>query len=98
MRIVKSVFPVLLLTSFFSTASYGAVADRVTGEIDPSQVVKVKGNIHGFAQRETDLGRADASKMIQGVTLVFHPSAAQQKDLDNLLAQQQDRSSPNYRK
>ena len=98
MRIVKSVLPVLILASFFSTASYGAVADRVTGEIDPSQMVKVKGNIHGFAQRETDLGRADASKMIQGVTLVFHPSAAQQKDLDNLLAQQQDRSSPNYRK
>ena len=98
MRIVKSVFPVLLLASFFSTASDGAVADRVTGEIDPSQMVKVKGNIHGFAQRETDLGRADAGEMIQGVTLVFHPSAAQQKDLDNLLAQQQDRSSPNYRK
>ena len=53
MRIVKSVLPVLILASFFSTASYSAVADRVTGEIDPSQMVKVKGNIHGFAQRET---------------------------------------------
>ena len=36
--------------------------------------------------------------MLNGVTLVFHPSAAQQADLNNLLAQQQERSSPNYHK
>jgi subtilase family serine protease len=35
---------------------------------------------------------------MQGVTLAFHPSAAQQKDLDNFLAELGDPSSPNYHK
>jgi Pro-kumamolisin, activation domain len=98
MRFAKSIFPVLLMASFLSTASYAAVVDRITREIDPSQTVAVRGNVHGLARPDSDLGRADAGKMMHGVTLVFHPSAAQQQDLDNLLAEQQDRSSPNYHK
>src|SRR5215469_8364872 len=35
---------------------------------------------------------------MQGITLAFHPSAAQQKDLDNFLAELGDPSSPNYHK
>lgn len=98
MRIVKLIFPALLMASFLSSVSYGIVPDRIKGEIDPSQPVAVKGNVHGLARSNFDLGRADASKMIHGVTLVFRPSATQQQDLDNLLAQQQDRSSPDYHK
>ena len=98
MRFAKSIFPVLLMASFLSTASHAAVADRITREIDPSQTVAVRGNVHGLARPDSDLGRADAGKMMHGVTLVFHPSGAQQQDLDNLLAEQQDRSSPNYHK
>lgn len=98
MRMVKSIFPLLLIASLFPLSSYAAVADRITGQIDASQRVPVRGNVHGLAQPNADLGRTDAGKMLHGVTLVFHPSASQQQDLDNLLAQQQDRSSPNYRK
>lgn len=98
MRIVKSIVPALLMASLFSTMSYAAVPNRITGEINPSQMAAVKGNVHGLAQPRFDLGRTDASKLLHGVTLVFHPSTAQQQDLDNLLAQQQDRSSPNYHK
>lgn len=97
MRIVKSAFPALLLACLLSSVSY-ARQDRITGEIDSSRPVPVRGNVHGLARPAADLGRADASKMLRGVTLVFHPSKAQQQDLDNLLAQQQDRSSPNYHK
>jgi subtilase family serine protease len=98
MRTVKSIFLVLLTASFLSAGSYAVVADRITREIDPSQTVAVKGNVHGLARPNSDFGRADASKLMRGITLVFHPSAAQQQDLDNLLAEQQDRSSPNYHK
>jgi Pro-kumamolisin, activation domain len=98
MRIAKSIFPVLLMASFLSTVSYAAVADRITRQIDASQTIAVKGNVHGLARPNSDLGRADASKMMHGVTLAFHPSTAQQQDLDNLLAEQQDRSSPSYHK
>src|ERR1700686_1268518 len=98
MRIAKSIFPVLLMASFLSTVSYAAAADRITRQIDASQTVAVKGNVHGLARPNSDLGRADASKMMHDVTLAFRPSTAQQQDLDNLLAQQQDRYSPNYHK
>src|ERR1700756_840056 len=98
MRFVKSIFPALLIASFFSSVTHAATQDRVPREIDGGQRIVLKGNVHGFAQPRSDLGRADAAKMLHGVTLVFRPSAAQQQDLDNLLAQQQDRSSSNYHK
>jgi len=97
MRFVKSMIYALLTATLFSCVSYAATADRVR-EIDASQMVALKGNVHGLAQPRSDLGRTDSSKMLHGVTLVFRPSTAQQQDLDNLLAEQQERSSPNYHK
>ena len=88
----------LLLPLLASTLCFGAQADRITGAIDSSQMVALTGNIHGFAQPRFDLGRTDGGKLLYGVALAFRPSAAQQTDLNNLLAQQQDRSSPNYHK
>lgn len=87
-----------LLPLLASSLCFAAQPDRITGPIDSSQMVALKGNVHGLAQPRFDLGRADGSQMMSGVTLVFHPSAAQQNDLKTLLAQQQDRSSPNYHK
>src|ERR1700676_3368302 len=93
MRFWKFLLPLLA-----SSLCFAVQPDRITAPIDSSQVVPLKGNVHGLAQARFDLGRADSSQMIHGVTLVFHPSAAQQADLNNLRAQQQDRSSPNYHK
>lgn len=96
--VLPTLFSALLISSLLSSLSFAAVSDRITGAIDSSRMVVVQGNIHGLAQPKSDLGRADGSMMIQGVTLVFHPSAAQQKDLDLFLKQLQDRSSPYYHK
>jgi subtilase family serine protease len=93
MRFWKLVLPLLA-----STLCFAAQSDRITSPIDSSQMVALTGNVHGFAQPRFDLGRSDGSKQIYGVTLAFRLSAAQQQDLNNLLAQQQDRSSPNYHK
>ena len=81
-----------------SSLCFAAQPDRITSPIVSSQTVQLKGNMHGLAQARFDLGRTEGSQVLNGITLVFHPSAAQQQDLDNLLAQQQQRSSPNYRK
>jgi subtilase family serine protease len=91
MRSWKFVLPLLA-----SSLCFAAQSDRITSPIDSSQMVALKGSVHGLAQSRFDLGRTDSSQQINGVTLVFHPSAAQQADLDHLLAQQRDRSSPNY--
>jgi len=87
-----------LLPLLASSLCFAAQPDRITAPIDSSQRVPLKGNIHGMAQARFDLGRTDSGQMIHGLTLVFHPSAAQQAALDTLLAQQQQRSSPNYHK
>jgi subtilase family serine protease len=93
MRSWKFLLP-LLATSL----CFAAQPDRITSPIDSSQLIPLKGDVHGLAQARFDLGRTDGNQTIHGVTLVFHPSAAQQAALDNLLAQQQQRSSPNYHK
>ena len=93
MRFWKCVLPVLA-----STLCLAAQPDRIAGPIDSSQKVALRGNVHGLAQSRFDLGRADGGMLLHGVTLAFRPSTAQQADLNNLLAQQQDRSSPNYHK
>jgi hypothetical protein len=85
-----------LLPLLASSLCFAAQPDRITAPIDSSQMVPLKGNVHGLVQTRVDLGRTDGSQIIHGVALVFHPSTAQQADLDNLLAQQQERSSPNY--
>jgi len=60
--------------------------------------VALKGNVHGFAKSANDLGLADSSRVMQGVTLVFRPSAAQQRDLEKSLAELGDPASANYHK
>ena len=93
MRSWKFLLPLLV-----SSLCFAAQPDRITSPIDSSQLVPLKGNVHGLAQSRFDLGRTDGSQQIYGISLGFHLSAAQQSDLNNLLAQQQDRSSPNYHK
>src|ERR1700736_3354896 len=92
MRFVKAFL--LLLTSTLCWAQ--SPVDRVTAPIESGLTVPVKGNLHGGARPEFDQGRVDGSMEMQTVSLVFKPSPAQQSALDQLLAQQQDRLSPNY--
>lgn len=93
MRSWKFILPLLA-----SSLCFAVQPDRITSPIDSGQLVPLQGNMHGLAQPRFDLGRTDSAQVLYGVTLVFHPSAAQQADLNNLLAQQQQRSSPNYHK
>ena len=97
MRIVKLGLPTLLIVTLVSSLSFAAV-DRIAGAIDSNQIVALRGNVHGFAKPQFDQGRADGSRLIEGVSLSFRPSPAQQKDLDQLLATLQDPTSPNYHK
>jgi hypothetical protein len=98
MRMVKSLLPALLIASLFSTLAYAQTPDRISGPIDSSRMVPLFGNIQGPSRPGSDLGRADGGRLIEGISLDFRLSPAQQKDLDQFLAQLGDRSSPNYHK
>src|SRR5580692_2216463 len=87
-------FSALLMASLFTSLSFAAVSDRITAPIDSSQKVALYGNMHGLARPQADLGRADGSRQIDGLSLNFHLSAAQQTDMNTFLAQLGDPHSP----
>src|SRR5215469_1328434 len=70
--------------------------NRIAGRVDNSRRVTMRGHVHPLARSEYDQGRADAAMRLRHASLVLKPSDSQQADLDQLLAEQQDSSSPNY--
>jgi subtilase family serine protease len=80
-----------------SVLAQGPLKDRVIQAVDTSQVTAVRGNVHPLARPEFDQGRVDPS-MPMRATMTFKMTAAQQADLDALLAGQQERGSPDYQR
>ena len=110
MRIVKSlltamlpvvlpaVLPALLIASCLSSLSYAATPDRISGALTSGPTVNLKGNVHRKALPQFDQGPVDPAMRLGTITLMTSPTAAQMKALTQLLAEQQDRKSPNYHK
>jgi len=98
MRMVKLLSPLVFIASLFSTLAYTQTSDRISGPIDSSRMVPLFANMPAPSRPGSDLGRADGGRLIEGISLDFRLSPAQQKDSDQFLAQLADRSSPNYHK
>ncbi len=75
-----------------------APASRLARAIEGGRARPVSGTANRQAQAQYDLGEADAALAMTDVTLFFRPSDAQQEDLDQLLAEQQNPSSANFRR
>jgi uncharacterized protein (TIGR03437 family) len=90
MRIAKLLALLLPVSNLF------AQPDRTVGKIDVDRTVVLKGNVRPEARPEYDQGPADSELRISGMTLVLKKSAGQQAELEKLLADQQDASSPDY--
>jgi Pro-kumamolisin, activation domain len=93
MRFWKSLLPLLV-----SSLCFAAQPDRITGPIDSSRMVTLPGHVNPNAKPQYDQGLIQPSFQFGYVTLVIAPSPSQQIALDQLLEQQQDRSSANYHK
>jgi len=88
----------LLALSFgFARISAAAVPDRVMRPVDVTQTTTLRWSMEGRAQPQFDRGSVDPGMPMNYMMLVVQPSAAQQADLDQLLAAQQNPSSPLYR-
>ena len=70
----------------------------VTQPVDDTKLTMLRGNTHPLARAQYDQGAAPASLAMDHMLLVLKRSPEQQAALENLLAQQQDKSSPNYHK
>jgi uncharacterized protein (TIGR03437 family) len=83
-------------TLLFFPISLLAQADRIIGPIDDTVRAALQGTVHSQVHIGQDLGRASGSFQLGYITLVMKPSAAQQSELEQLLEDQQDRSSASY--
>ena len=98
MEVAKWSLPALLLATVLSIPSFAATPDRIPGALNNSERV----SLHGYVQRRAlpkyDQGPADPALRFGSIMLLTTPTAAQQQAMTQLLAQQQDRKSPNYHK
>ena len=70
--------------------------ERITKIIDDRVTVPSPRNRHPLARPEFDLGTAAPETRMDRMMLVLSPDAAQQNELETLLAAQQDPESPQY--
>jgi uncharacterized protein (TIGR03437 family) len=89
-------FVLLSLISGIATVNLFAQGDRLRAAVDNRQRTVLHGFVHPAARSGNDAGAVADSFVLPGITIAFQPSAAQQAALDQLLAQQQDPSSPNF--
>src|ERR1700733_12166645 len=73
-----------------------AVQNRINAPVTGSSRVAIQHTIPARALRAQDLGAAPADRKLEGVTLHFSLTAAQQADLNQLLIDQQNPNSPSY--
>jgi subtilase family serine protease len=86
----------VLATGLLGAQAPAPLKARINSEISSSQPTTLQGSLHPFARAENDAGRMPATARLNGISLYFNRSAAQQSDLEALLAAQQDPTSPHY--
>jgi hypothetical protein len=72
------------------------VQDRITQRIDDGRQAVLRGSVHPLAQPQYDRGRLSPATVLSRMVMTFSRTPAQQADLENLLREQQDPSSPSY--
>jgi hypothetical protein len=87
--------PLGLLLATFPTLSRAAQPDRIAA-VNAGSRVPLQGNVSGRVKLATDLGLAPQGTKLESLSLRFNLTPAQQADLTQLLAAQQNPSSPSY--
>jgi Pro-kumamolisin, activation domain/Bacterial Ig-like domain (group 3) len=71
-------------------------APRIGAEINSAEQSILKNSLHPLAQAQFDAGRMAEDTRLNGISIVFNRTAAQEADLQALIAAQQNPSSPLY--
>jgi hypothetical protein len=92
-----------LLMLVFNALPQGSQAqtvlqDRINQPIESANMTAVAGSLHPLAKPEFDTGVADNAKVLQGMTINFKRSEAQEASLKALLQAQQEPTSASYHK
>jgi pro-kumamolisin-like protein len=89
---------VALVLPAMAAAQGNAVPARVTDRVDLSRLVTLAGNRHALARAQYDQGAAPPNLPMNRMLLVLKRSPEQESALQDLLVQQQVKSSANYHK
>ena len=88
--VLCSVIPVL------TSAQVANVQSRIGQAIDEKNLVTLQGNTHPMAQAQFDRGEAPASLPMNRMLLVLQHTPEQETSLKQLIADQQNQSSPRF--
>ncbi|HVP42161.1 MAG TPA: S53 family peptidase [Terriglobales bacterium] len=94
---MKRRWVLVFLLVLVAAGSPAQTRSRIPDKIDEART-PLRGNVHRLAQARFDRGKVADALQLPRITLFFNRTAAQQAELDALLEQQQDPSSPNYHK
>ncbi len=93
----KSVAGALATSAWLCASSSAAqFPSRIVGQINPSEQVEIAGTATHRPATSTVVGHLQGDTPLTRMGLVLAPSAAQQADLDQLLADQANPASANY--
>jgi len=91
-------FAFLSLVPTRASAQANNVRSRITQAVDDARTTVLRGNTHPFARPEFDRGAAPGNLPMERMQMVLQRSPEQEAALEKLMAEQQDRTSPNFRK
>jgi subtilase family serine protease len=95
---VLSIVAGLLFLSAGASAQTSNVPPRITEVVNESKLTVLHGNTHPLAQPQFDRGPAPSDLPMERMQLVLKRSPEQEAALAKLMAEQQDKTSPNYHK
>ncbi|HTB94322.1 MAG TPA: protease pro-enzyme activation domain-containing protein [Candidatus Sulfotelmatobacter sp.] len=96
MGVIPGLLALALLAAPSVQAQTHPVPSRVTAEVDDTNTVKLKGNIHPLARPEFDQGAVADSQPMTRMLLTLQRSAAQETALQQLMDAQQTKGSASY--
>ncbi|MGB0117729.1 MAG: Ig-like domain repeat protein, partial [Terriglobales bacterium] len=93
-----SIFALLLAVSqgMFASGNAASVPDRITQQIDENNLVKLAGNTRPEANFRNDRGAVSDGFAIEHMFLQLQRSPAKEQELDKLIDELNDKTSPNF--
>jgi len=85
-------------TDSADAAQTSAIPARITQAIDETQSVRLKGNVHPLARAEFDQGAVSDTTPMKRMMLLLQRSPEQQAALQQFMAEQLSKDSPNFHK
>lgn len=85
-----------LIFSTWTSAQTSGALSRITQAVDEARLTRLQGNTHPMARPEFDQGPAPPDLPMERMMLVLRRSPEQEAALEHLMAEQLDKSSPNF--